>query len=167
MLWQWSHSCTPSLPSSWLNSQNILSQYLHVEYSKQSKQITFHGIYDYDIQHCNCICICFNEQPSLSIMLCKIGRSMSHEIGGSGYKIGRWCSVNKLRSICSIIEEPRSGSNPAPVIFAQLVNFNLFTLLTASMHCKTLSMWSSVSFTVSSFSISPKSRTSHWLPAMA
>jgi len=100
-------------------------------------------------------------------MLSKMGSTNSREIGGSGLMFGRWCSPTRLRSICSIIMDPRSGSNPAPVMLTQLVNFNLLTKLTASMHVNTFSISSSLSFIASAFSIFPKSRVSQWLPTMA
>jgi len=101
------------------------------------------------------------------MMLSRIGNTRSLEIGGSGKRYGLSPSPTRLKSICSIINEPRSGANPAPVILTQLVNFTLFTLFTASMHSSTFSISSSVNFEANSFSTSPKSKTLHSLPTMA
>lgn len=75
--------------------------------------------------------------------------------------------LTMLKSICSIIVEPRSGHNPEPVILMQLVSFNRLTLVDASIKTKTASTSSSHNFAARSFSISPKSRVPQSSPKIA
>jgi hypothetical protein len=64
-----------------------------------------------------------------------------------------------LKSICSMAEEPRSGSNPTPEILSQPMSFSTFSV-SLFIDKRMPAISSSVNFDAKSSSISPKSSVS-------
>ena len=87
-----------------------------------------------------------------------MGRTDSRLNFGSGSIFGSSCWPTMLRSICSRVVDPRSGSNPLPVILTQPASFNMRRVSLALMHVKSAPISASVSFFAKLFSTSSKSR---------